>query len=299
MVRLLVRGLLAVLAVLLVGSFAFPAGAAPSPVVVVFPFTVGDTVPANLAVDVANKIAAELTAAGGINVIHGDPTVKLRDYRTVADAAGADYYLTGSIASVGANSYAGIEQLVGARSGVLVWSNAISFRSVDDIVGAGRSLHDILLNVGAPQTAGTLPVTPTATPVPQYAGIVILPVDGTASRTEKDVAQQAIGDAIKHLGFYVVPMPRRNQANSGLCDATHAKLLLSTRLETRRAVPAGGGGPQTTAIVSFTAYNCTTDALDPNPIALDRVAPDGNAAIRAAVNDALILLPALPPTPNG
>lgn len=299
MVRLLVRGMLAVLAALLVGSFAFPAGAAPAPTVVVFPFSVGDSVPANLAIDVANKIATELTAAGGVNVVRGDPTAKLRDYRAIADAAGADGYLTGSIVSVGANTYAGLEQLVGARSGVLVWSNTISFRSIDDIVGVGKTLHDLLLNTGAPQTAGTLPVTPTATPVPQYAGIVVLPVDGTASRTEKDVAQQAVTDAIKHLGFYVVPMPRKSQADAGLCVATHAKLLLSTRLETRRGVPAGGGPAQTTAIVSFAAYDCSTDMLDPNPIALDRVAPDGSLAIRTAVNDALILLPALPPTPNG
>jgi TolB-like protein len=299
MVRLLVRALLAVLAALLAGSLAFPAAAA-APAVVVFPFSVGDGVPANLAVDVANKIATELTAAGGVTVIHGDPTSKLRDFRTIADAAGADAYLTGSIVSVGANTYTGIEQLVGARSGVLIWSNAITFRSVDDIVGGGRSIHDLLLNSGVPVTAGTLPTAPTATPVPQFAGIVILPVIGTASRPEKDLAYQSVTDAIKHLGFYVVPMPRRNNLEDvGLCGETHAKLVLSTRLETRRGIPAGGGAPQTTAIVSFSAFDCTTETLDPNPIALDRAAPDGGTAIRTAVNDALILLPALPPTPNG
>jgi TolB-like protein len=299
MVRCVARGLLAVLAALLVGSLAFPAAAAGE-TVVVFPFSVGDAVPANLAGDVANKIANELSAAGpGITVIHGDPGAKLRDFRTLADAAGADAYLTGSIVSVGANNYAGIEQLVSARSGVLVWSNSISFRSIDDIVGAGQTLHDLLVNSDRPQTAGTLPVAATPTPVPQYGGIVILPVDGTASRTEKDVALQSVTAAITHLGFFVVPMPRRSQESAGLCDATHARLLLSTRLDVRRGAAAAGGAPQTTAIVSFTAYNCATDALDPNPIALDRVAPDGGDAIRTAVNDALILLPALPPTPNG
>jgi TolB-like protein len=304
MVLLIARRLLAVLAVLLVASLALPARAAAKPSIEFFPFVAGNGVPPALGAAIAQKIATDLTAVGGVGVMVGDPATQPVDFRVTARNAGADAYLTGSLVSVGTNSYAGIEQLVSARSGVLIWSRALTFRSVDDLTGNGQILHDLLLVApAAPSTAGTLPTD--ATPAPgaaaaaQFGGILVLPADGTASRSERDVATQAVTDAVKHLGFQIIAMPRRSGASSGLCSTTHARLLVATRLETARGVLQAGGPQQTTAIVSMTVFNCQTDALDPNPVAVNRVAPETNDAIRGAVTDALVLLPALPLSPNG
>jgi hypothetical protein len=126
----------------------------------------------------------------------------------------------------------------------------------------------------------------------------VLPADGTAGRPDRALATQDVIEAIKHLGFTVVPMPHKADAASGLCSTTHALLVLATRLDLNRGVPKTGGPVQSTAIVSMTAFNCKANALDPNPVAVDRVAPQGDDAIRGAVGDALVLLPALPPAVN-
>jgi hypothetical protein len=300
MLRHIERRLLAVLAVLVVAAATVPVrGAEPPPVLMFFPFQAGSGVPDGVGAAASKQIASELTAIGGVTVVLGDPSVQRTDFRSTARAAGADAYVTGQIVSIGTNRYAGLEQLVSARAGVLLWSNTVQFRDVGDLSGAGRALHDVLLQVpAAPTTAGTLPTAATPTPGPQFGGILVLPATGSASRGARDLATQAVTDAVKHLGFQVVSMPRRSQAASGLCDATHAALLVSTRLEMTHGVPATGGPPQTTAIVSLATFNCATDAIDPNPIAVDHSALQDDDAIRAAVTDALVLLPALPPAPN-
>jgi TolB-like protein len=298
----MVRRLFAVLTALLVGTLALPAVAAPKPVLVFFPFATAATVPASFATQLPDKIAAELQALGGVTVLTGDPTAKPENYRALARAAGADDYVTGSIVALG-SSYAVLEELVSARAGVLLWSNSVVFRSVDDISGVGRTLLDLLAPPAAPSTAGTLPTT--ATPAPAAVatlnptvGIVALPADGNSSRDERAFADQTVATAIKHLGFKLLALPKNRPSLPALCGQTHAQLLLATRLDMSHPVPKTGGTPQATAIVSLTAYDCTTRALDPNPVAVDHVAATSNDAIRAAITEAIVLLPALPPIPN-
>jgi hypothetical protein len=299
----MLRRLFAVCTALLLGLLALPAGAVSQPVLVFFPFAVGDSVPASLGSQIPAKIEAELQAIGGVTIIQGDPAAQATSYRSLARAAGADAYVTGSVVAIG-NSFAGLEELVSARSGVLLWSNSIAFRSIDGVSGAGKTLHDMLVAAPTPQTAGTLPTAAPApapgapAPAAQRVGIIVLPTDGNSSHDERTLADQTVTAAIKHLGFTLVPLPKSRGSLSSTCDQTHAALLLSTRVDLSRTVPKAGDLAQSTAIVSMVTYTCATKAFDPNPVAVDHVAATNNDALKAAITDAIVLLPSLPPVAN-
>lgn len=295
---LMLRRSFAVLAAVLVAALALPADAIQRPVLVFFPFNAGASVPATLSTQIPAKIEAELKALGGIAIIDGDPTAKPESFRSLARAAGADGYVSGSIVAIG-NSFAVLEQLVSARSGVMLWSNSTGFRSIDEVRGAGQSLHDLLVTVQPPLTAGTLPVEAVApAAAPSGAGILPLPSDGNSSRDDRSLADQTVAAAIKHLGFTVLANPKGQHNLAGLCSDSHAKLLLSTRVDMSRAVPKTGGDAVTTAIVSMVVYDCTTKTFDPNPVAVTHAGATNSVAIKAAITEALVLLPSLPPVPN-
>ena len=106
----MLRRLALVLAVLVVPLAALPSGAATQ-VLVVYPFAVSGSASPDLGVQLSAKIAAEITALGGIKVVLGAASTKPADYRSAAQAAGADLYFSGSIQPV-FTSYSAIEQLV-------------------------------------------------------------------------------------------------------------------------------------------------------------------------------------------
>jgi TolB-like protein len=130
-------------------------------VLVVYPFTVSESMADDTGVRLIEKIAAEITALGGITVVRGGDT-KPVDYRSFARAAGAEVYYSGSIVPVGAG-YSAIEQLVSTRSGTVMWSTTMQFRSVADVVGEGAHVHDELLR-------GEASPPPTAAPTPAPTG---------------------------------------------------------------------------------------------------------------------------------
>jgi hypothetical protein len=138
----MLRVLLAVLAGLAVVTVALPARAA-NRVLVMYPFAVTESMADDTGVRLTDKIAAEISALGGIAVVRGADT-KPADYRSFARAAGAEVYYSGSIVPVGAG-YSAIEQLVSTRSGIVMWSTTMQFRSVADVVGEGAHVHDELL----------------------------------------------------------------------------------------------------------------------------------------------------------
>jgi TolB-like protein len=134
---------------------AAPARAAER-VLVVFPFAVRESIPEIDGAAITDRIAAEITALGGLKVVRG-ATSAPGDYRAQARAAGADLYFTGIVAAIG-NTYSAIEQLVTTRGGTVVWSTTMNFRSVADIRGEGARVHDEVLRGATP------PPAPTVTP---------------------------------------------------------------------------------------------------------------------------------------
>jgi TolB-like protein len=145
------------LACLIAGLLFAPASAA-APILVVYPLAIAGSVPAAMGQAFADRVATEVTAAGGISVVHGDTAAKPAEYRTAAKAAGATVYFSGSIAPVGSR-FAAIEQLVSTKGGIVVWSQTIQFQTLADLNGEGTRIRDTLLH-NSPAEPAQQPVQP-------------------------------------------------------------------------------------------------------------------------------------------
>jgi TolB-like protein len=287
------RRLFAVPVALLMLLCALPSFAATH-TLVVYPFSVTGATPAELGTEISDQIASEVGALGGISVVKGAAGAKPADYRAAAQAAGAEYYFSGSIAPV-FNRYSAIEQLVSTRTGTVMWGVTIQFRTLADITGEGRRVHDELVRGDATPPPGIGPagvslVTPT--PVSGYA---VLPVTGSASDAERTFAVSSIVDTLQHRGYNVVTVTSSSAIDpaadgAAACAKTGARTLIVGALDTTR-VPAGTN-PQTTAHVALRTFDCRSHALDLQATVVNHIAPVANDAIRGAVEDAVSAFPA-------
>jgi TolB-like protein len=287
------RRLFAVPLALLVLLYALPSLAATH-TLVVYPFSVTGSAPAELGKDISDQIAGEVGALGGIAIVKGAAGAKPTDYRAAAQAAGAEYYFSGSIAPV-FNRYSAIEQLVSTRTGTVMWGVSIQFRTLADIAGEGRRIHDELVRGDATPppgigAAGVSLVTPT--PVSGYA---VLPVTGSASDVDRTFAVSAIVASLQRRGYNVVTVTSASAIDpaadgAAACAKTGARTLIVGALDTTR-VPTGAN-PQTTAHVALRTFDCRTHALELQATVVNHIAPAGDDAIRGAVEDAVSAFPA-------
>lgn len=288
----MLRRLALVFAVLLVPLAAFPAAGA-TPVLVVYPFAGTGSTPPGLGAQLSAKIAAEITALGGIKVVLGSASTKPADYRSAAQAAGADLYFSGSIVPVFTN-YSAIEQLVSTRSGVVAWSVMFQFRNLDDVSGEGSRVRDVLLAAQATPTPGASGI-PLITPAP-LSGFAVLPLAGSAFDDARQSATQALVAALKQHGYNVSMVngtatedPAGNSVV--LCTRTGAQTLITGTLDTN-SIATPGAAAQTTARVSLQLYDCRLHAFAPHAIVVSHIAPVASDAIAGAVQDAVSALPA-------
>ena len=290
----MLRRLLVALAVLVVPLAALPLSAAP-PVLVVYPFAVSGSAPDDLGSRVSAKVAAEVTALGGVHVEIGAATAKPADYRAAARAAGAELYFSGSILPVG-TSFSAIENLVSTRSGTVIWSKMFQFRNVDDIAGQGAQVRDELMHDSATPTPGPAAAgLDLITPAPM-SGFAVLSVTGSAADDDRAAAHQALIDALQQRGFRVVTAtgsaagdPTNNSV--ALCTTTGARTLVWGTLDTTR-VATGGATAQTTAHIALQTYDCQAHSLNAQPTVVNHIAPVPADAIRGAVRDAVSAFPA-------
>jgi hypothetical protein len=284
-----------VLLALLVPFCALPAGAA-APVLVVYPFAVNGSAPDDLGVQLANQIAAEIAALGGIKIVRGAASAKPADYRAAARTSGAEVYLSGSIQPVFGTSYSVIEQLVSTQTGLVRWSVTTHFRTLADLSGDGGRVRDVML-AGEPTPPPGIAANGSAlvTPAPS-SGFAVLPVTGSALDGDRAYAQRSIVETLQRRGFTAVPV--KNAASGALdlvadgpsiCTAMGTRTLVAATLDTTRV--ATSANPQTTAHVAFRTYDCRTSALDAQPTVVNHIAPIANDAIAGAVEDAISALP--------
>jgi TolB-like protein len=287
----MLRRLFVVLASLLVPLAVMPAGAA-NRMLVVYPFAVNGATPEGMGTQVTDKIAGEITALGGINVVRGSATANPADYRTAARAAGADVYFSGSIVPVGAG-YSAIEHLVSTRSGTVVWAATVSFRSLADVTGQGTRVHDELLRgEPSPPPGTTAAGTSLITPAPMN-GFAVLPVTGSAIEGDRTYALRAILETLKRRGSSAVSVTSATPIPDGvaLCNSSGARTLIVGTLDTTH-VATSGSTPQTTAHLALQTYDCGKHALDLQPTVVNHIAPIANDAIRGAIEDAISAFPA-------
>ena len=288
----MLRRLLTVLAGLLVPLCALPSGAATR-VLVVYPFAVGGTAPEEMGRQIADKIGAEITALGGVQVIRGAPATKPADYRTAAQAAGAEYYYSGSIVPV-FTTYSAIENLVSTRTGTVMWSVTIHFKTLAEVTGEGQRVRTEFFRGETPPpsvaASGAALVTP-----PPMSGFAVLPVTGSAADADKLFATHAIVEALQQRGYHVVTVTSANAIDPvtngpEACTTTGAQGLIVGALDTSRVATLGTEA-QTTAHVSLRAYDCRSHALDAQATVVNHIASVANDAINGAVVDAVSAFP--------
>jgi hypothetical protein len=162
-----------------------PPVAAPStrpigqPVVLIYPFDVQTGADPKIGTAIAQILAQEMVAAGGITVPQVPQGVKRSDFLEDARKARADFYISGYVTPVG-DSAAVVEQVVSVESGVILFSQTAQVASVADV--ASQSLlarSQILAFVGR----GTQQVETrqSTTPAPSSTNGAQMPLRGIAS----------------------------------------------------------------------------------------------------------------------
>jgi hypothetical protein len=107
------------------------------PAVVIYPFDVQTGSDPKLGTAIAQILAQEMAAAGGITVRPIQQGVKRADFLENARTAKADFYISGYVTPVG-DSAAVVEQVVSVDSGVILFSQTAQVSSVADV--ASQSL---------------------------------------------------------------------------------------------------------------------------------------------------------------
>lgn len=150
--------------------FAFPfrataAVADPQGSLVVFPFaTIGGVDPA-AGSGLAVKLADEIGSLGGVHVVKMTGSDAGASLGERARKAGADFYLSGSVAAVGSSANM-LEQLVSTRSGVIVWSNTVHLVHYLDELGQGEIVREAFLAQSAPRYSFERVASPPAPALP-------------------------------------------------------------------------------------------------------------------------------------
>ena len=157
-------------------SVASPAAIEQMPVVLVYPFDVQTGADPRIGMAIAQILAQEMIAAGGITVPPVPQGIKRADFLQNARTARADFYISGYVTPVG-DSAAVVEQVVSVESGVILFSQTAQVSSVADV--ASQSLlarAQILAFVGrATESVGAQAAS---TPAPSSTNGAQVPIQG-------------------------------------------------------------------------------------------------------------------------
>lgn len=175
---------------------ATPAAIEQMPVVVIYPFDVQTGADPRIGAAIAQILAQEMTAAGGITVPPVPPNVKRGDFLDHARAARADFYISGYVTPVGDRASV-VEQVVSVESGVILFSQTAQVSTVADV--ASQSLlarEQILAFVG--RGTENVETQPANTPAPTSTNGAQVPIAGLGN---------IVNSVFKHKGGSRTPSP--------------------------------------------------------------------------------------------
>jgi len=175
---------------------ATPAAIEQMPVVVIYPFDVQTGVDVRLGAAIAQILAQEMIAAGGITVPAVPQGVKRANFLENARTAHADFYISGYVTPVGDHASV-VEQVVSVESGVILFSQTAQVSSVADV--ASQSLlarEQILAFVG--RGTENVETQPSNTPAPTSTNGAQMPLTGISS---------IVSSVFKHKGAARGPSP--------------------------------------------------------------------------------------------
>lgn len=163
-------------AVALIGATpppSLPPALGPAPTIMIFPMRQPEGLDPKAGIGYALKLGNALAALGGVKVIAGDPATTVSDYLHVAKAAGADFYMMGSVAPPLNNAVAVVQQVVSTRTGIVSWSGTAYVSSEEDVTAQAPLIKTAITQY---ETRGYMAILnptpvpaqrPTPTPAPQ------------------------------------------------------------------------------------------------------------------------------------
>jgi len=149
------------------------------PVVLIYPFDVQTGADPKIGIAIAQILAQEMTAAGGITVPPVPAGIKRADFLANAHTMRADFYISGYVTPVGDRASV-VEQVVSVESGVILFSQTAQVETVADV--ASQSLlarSQILAFVG--RGTETVQTQTSSTPAPTSTNGAKVPLKGIAS----------------------------------------------------------------------------------------------------------------------
>ncbi|MGZ3496375.1 MAG: hypothetical protein ACXWNK_03850 [Vulcanimicrobiaceae bacterium] len=114
------------------------------PILVVYPFSVTGDIKPDTGTKAAALFVQQITQAGDIAALQGNPSVQRSNYPTDAVQKHADYYLSGYMTLIG-DGVSLVEQLVSVSSGTIVYSNTAQIQSFNDAASQAHAIHDALI----------------------------------------------------------------------------------------------------------------------------------------------------------
>jgi TolB-like protein len=175
---------------------ATPSSVEQMPVVLVYPFDVQTGADPRIGIAIAQILAQEMIAAGGITVPAVPQGVKRADFLESARTEHADFYISGYVVPVG-DSARVVEQVVSVESGVILFSQTAQVSSVADV--ASQSLlarSQILAFLG--RGTENVQTQPSNTPAPTSTNGAQMPLQGLGS---------IVNSVFKHRGGSHTPAP--------------------------------------------------------------------------------------------
>lgn len=112
----------------------------------IYPFDVQSGVDPKIGYAIAQILAQEMTAAGGISVLPVPQNVKRPDFLKYSRQQHADVYISGYVTPVG-DSAAVVEQVVSTDSGVILFSQTAQVNSVADVASQSLANRQQILSL--------------------------------------------------------------------------------------------------------------------------------------------------------
>jgi hypothetical protein len=199
------------------------------PIVVVYPFSTSNDIPAANGTKAANLFVQVMNNAGGIDAIDAPPSVQPTNYLSYARSINADYYVTGYMTPLGMGVSL-VEQVVSTSSGTMLFGQTAQIESFADASAQAIAVHDGI----AAQIAGLkaayqqAQATATSTPMPSNQANISKGISdiaglfkrkGKASTTKTTaVAKPGKGILVAHVNGSV-PSSNLSSATSELYSA--------------------------------------------------------------------------------
>lgn len=229
------------------------------PTVVVFPFGISNNIKAGSGDRAAQLFAQVMRQAGGLAVVDGGADVARVNFLTTAQKLHADYYVGGYMTLLG-DSVSLVEQLVDARTGVIIFARTAQIADVNDATAQAQAIHDSIITrensfqaslsqAAAPAASPTpLPnneanigqlfkrrtraaAAPAIAPVQKPAkGIFVAPISGSLSSGELTAGTSALRDALDgHFTVRGVSPPNGDLAKGadGICGNSRDNTIAS------------------------------------------------------------------------